>query len=134
MTEHRVRHIFERQAAGDFASVFDYLDDNIVYNLRGAWTIYPFRNAIYGKPAVTEMLNVYNVRYENQGTRFHEFLIDGDYVATHRTVKLRHRGTGEVAEIDLVTFIRFRDGLIVEFSEYPDSAALARFEGLPDHV
>nr|WP_298422750.1 nuclear transport factor 2 family protein [Rhodoblastus sp.] len=61
----------------------------------------------------------------------HELVIDGDRAALHRTSRLRNRGTGETISIDVCDFFRFRDGLVVEFSEYPDFAALQRLDGPP---
>lgn len=74
------------------------------------------------------MLAMLEATYENLGSTIHELVIDGDRAALHRAAKLRNRGTGEVVSIDVCDFFRFRDGLVVEFSEYPDSAALAKLD------
>jgi ketosteroid isomerase-like protein len=50
-------------------------------------------------------------------------LIDGDQVAVHRTGQTRPRGGGDLITFDSVDFLRFRDGLIVEFTEFADGAA-----------
>ncbi|WP_298357739.1 hypothetical protein [Rhodoblastus sp.] len=52
-------------------------------------------------------------------------MIDGDRAAVHRTSKLRSRGTSAIISIDVCDFHPFRDGLVFEFAEYPESAALA---------
>jgi ketosteroid isomerase-like protein len=75
------------------------------------------------------MLAEIDMRYENLGSVIHEFMIDGEQVALHRTATIRNRGTGATMDVDICNFARFRDGLIVEFSEYPDTAAIARLEG-----
>jgi ketosteroid isomerase-like protein len=41
---------------------------------------------------------------------------------------MRNRDTGALTTIDICDIARFRDGLLVEFAEHPDSAALARLE------
>ena len=50
------------------------------------------------------------------------FLIDGDRAVVHRTAVGRLRDTGRRYQCDFIDFFRFRDGLIVEFSCYPDAA------------
>jgi ketosteroid isomerase-like protein len=128
LIEHRVRTIFERRAAGDIAGILEYAAEDISYNVRGNWTLYPFSRPLRGKALAAQMLATIEVMYENLGSTIHELVIDGDRVALHRTSKMRNRGSGEVIQLDVCDFIRFRDGLVVEFSEYPDSAALERLD------
>ena len=56
-------------------------------------------------------------------------IIDGGNVALHRRARLRNRGTGKFGEIEIWTYLRFRNGLLCEFSEYPDTAAIADIDG-----
>lgn len=129
MIEHRLRTIFERRAEGDIPGMLEYAAEDILYSTRGNWTLYPFVQTVRGKEAVRKILATVDVMYENFGSTIHELVIDGDRAALHRTSHLRNRGTGERIAIDVCDFARFRDGLIVEFAEYPDSAALMRLSG-----
>lgn len=128
MIEHRVRTIFERRAEGDLPGILEYAAEDIVYHTRGSWTLYPFARPVHGKAAVGQMLATIDIMFENLGSTIHELVVDGDRVAVHRTSQMRNRGSGTLASIDICDFARFRDGLLVEFAEYPDSAALARLE------
>ena len=51
-----------------------------------------------------------------------EFIAQGDRVVVLSSVAFRHRGTGKVAESPKADVYRFRDGLIVEFFEFFDTA------------
>lgn len=51
-----------------------------------------------------------------------EFIAQGDRVVVLSSVAFRHRGTGKVAESPKADVYRFRDGLIVEFAEFFDTA------------
>ena len=53
----------------------------------------------------------------------HRIIIDGDEAAVHRTTTIRERGTGALHTFDCVNFLRFRDGLVSEFQEFPDGSA-----------
>jgi ketosteroid isomerase-like protein len=129
MIEHRVRTIFERRAAGDLPGIVEYAAEDILYNVQGEWTIYPFSRPIEGKALLAHALAVIEAMYENLGSAIHELVIDGERVALHRTSRMRNRGTGEVRSVDVCDFLRFRDGLVIEFAEYPDSAAIAKLDG-----
>ncbi len=129
MIEHRVRTIFERRAEGDVAGIVEYCAENFVYKVQGDWKIYPFSRSVTGKAAFAQIAAAINVMYENLGSIIHELVIDGERVALHRTSRMRNRGTGETVSVDVCDFLRFRDGLVIEFSEYPDSLAMAKLNG-----
>jgi ketosteroid isomerase-like protein len=128
MIEHRIQTIFERRAEGDLPGIMDYAADDIVYSTRGLWTLYPFSQPVRSKALVGQMLAMIEVMYENFGSTIHELVIDGDRAALHRTSRMRNRGTGALLSVDVCDFMRFRDGMVIEFSEYPDSAAIARLQ------
>jgi ketosteroid isomerase-like protein len=52
-----------------------------------------------------------------------EFIAQGDRVVVLSLVAFRHRGTGKVAESPKADVFRFRDGKVVEFFEFFDTAA-----------
>lgn len=132
LIEHRIRTIFERRAQGDTPGVIEYAAEDILYDVRGGWTLYPFSRPARGKALAAQMIATIEAMYENLGSTIHELVIDGDRAAVHRTSKLRNRGTGQAISVDVCDFLRFRDGLVVEFAEYPDSAALAKLDPFGD--
>lgn len=129
MIEHRIRTIFERRAEGDCAGIVEYMAEDIVFNVQGNWMLYPFSRPARGKAILAQVLKTVEVMYENLGSTIHELVIDGERAALHRTSIMRNRGTGEVRKVDVCDFLRFRDGLVIEFSEYPDSQAIAKLDG-----
>jgi ketosteroid isomerase-like protein len=52
------------------------------------------------------------------------FLVDGDRVSVLSTMRWRHRKTGGELNSPKADFIRFKDGKIVEFYEFYDTAAM----------
>lgn len=129
MIEHRIRTIFERRAEGDHAGIVEYLAEDIVYNVQGNWTLYPLSRPLRGKKNVAQAFMMVAAMYENLGSTIHELVIDGERAALHRTSKIRNRGSGATHTIDICDFLRFRNGLVIEFSEYPDSQAIAKMDG-----
>lgn len=123
MIEHRVRTICERRAEGDVPGMLEYFSADIVCHTRGGWSIATFPRRLVGKAEVAEAYRLINIQYENLGSEIHELVIDGDQVALHRTITIRNRGAGQKYTFDVMNFARFRDGLVVELSEYLDVAA-----------
>ncbi len=132
MIEHRIRTIFERRAEGDHAGIVEYMAEDIVFNVQGSWTLYPFSRPARGKAVFAQALAAVEAMYENLGSTIHELVIDGERAALHRTSRMRNRGSGETSSVDVCDFLRFRDGLVIEFSEYPDSLAIAKLDGRAD--
>jgi ketosteroid isomerase-like protein len=122
MIEHRVRRLFELRADGDIPSILEYAAPDVRCFIRGHWSLAIYPRPLVGKEQVAEAYRQLNIQYENLGSVIHELLIDGDRVALHRTTTIRNRGAGHIHTLDLIDFMRFRDGLIVEYSEYPDYA------------
>lgn len=51
-----------------------------------------------------------------------EFVVEGDRVAVMGRCAWRHRGTGKAVTSPMAQFWRFRDGKVVEFFEFYDTA------------
>ena len=52
------------------------------------------------------------------------FIADGDWVAMRGSTAWKNRATGRVVDTPKADFWRFRDGKVVEFHEFYDTAAL----------
>ncbi|WP_077003050.1 nuclear transport factor 2 family protein [Variovorax sp. KK3] len=52
-----------------------------------------------------------------------EYIAQGEHVVLVGNCKWRHKGTGKLSETPICNVIRMRDGQIVEFMEYYDTAA-----------
>ena len=128
LIEQRIHALADMRSRGDMAGMLEYAAPDIVFK-GGSWRSYPLQTACSGKEACGEMGRAVNVTYENMGPVVNQVLIDGDKVAVHRTARIRNRGSGTTVTVDICNFLRFRDGLVVEFSEYPDTAAIAALEG-----
>ena len=124
----RLAMILEGCARGDVAGVLAHFTPDIVYT-GGTWRLYPLSAPRNGRESCGEMLKAIYVDYEIFGSTIERLVIDGDRVALLRTTRLRNRGTGKSAAVQIWNFARFRDGLICEFSEYPDTAEIAALAG-----
>jgi len=124
----RVQAMLDRLAAMDLPGLNTFFSDEVVFELIGNWSIFPFSGRLQGKDAWERALTTIYTHVENLGSTVHELVIDGDRVALRRTTRLRNYGTGRVGDVAIADFLRFRDGLVVEVTELVDSLAIARLE------
>ena len=118
--ERQIRYIFDKWARGDVAAMVDCLAADVVFPANGFWT--GVNAPVRGRPNVAKVLRDRSYTFENIVSVLHEIIIDGDRAVVHRTAVGRRRDTGRRYQSDFIDFFRFRDGLVVEFSEYPDAA------------
>ncbi len=126
--ERLVRDVFLLRAKGDFEGMLGRLAPDFVYNPRGAWTKPPLMADRCDRATFAESLRLVNVEFEDLGGEIHEFLVDGDRVAVHRTIRIRNRGAGDVVHLDEWVCFRICAGLIVEMASYVDSARASGVE------
>jgi len=124
----RVHAMLDRLVAKDLPGLIAFFSDEVVFELIGNWSIFPFSGQLRGKDAWESALTTIYTHVENLGSTVHEVVIDGDRVALRRTTRLRNYGTGRVGDVTIADFLRFRDGLVVEVTELVDSLAIARLE------
>jgi ketosteroid isomerase-like protein len=127
LIEQRIRGMLDRRERDDTEGMFEYFADDCVYSA-SSWQGSPVRIELHGKQACAHLAHQLSVQFENFGTIIHKLIVDGQQVAVHRTSRLRNRGTGKTVEVDIWNFLTFRDGLIAEFAEYPDTRFMAALD------
>ncbi len=118
-----LKSLFAHRKAGDLDGMMNLVAADIVCFPGTSWGFARYPRPIVGKDAVREAFWQRHIKYVTLESTVHRLLIDGDSAAVHRTTKIRERGGGDALTFDAVDFFRFRDGLIVEFSELPDGTA-----------
>jgi ketosteroid isomerase-like protein len=118
-----LKKIFERRQAGDVDGMMAFVAPDIVCFPETTWGYARYPRPIVGRENVREAFHQRHVNYINLSTQIRRLLVDGDQAAVHRTTTIRARGGGPPLTFDSVDFIRFRDGLVVEFCELPDGMA-----------
>lgn len=119
-----VRKLFDLRAKGDIEAILKWFAPDFIYEMRGDWSRPPYVPRQGDRDAFAESLRLVNVEYEELGSEIHEFLIDGDRVAVHRTIRMRNRGAGPAVDLDEWDCFRFHERLVAEFAAYVDVAKL----------
>lgn len=126
-----VQKLFARRAAGDIEGMLELVAPDIVCFPDTTWRHARYPRRIVGKEALREALGHRHVNYVVLDMVVRRMLIDGDQVCVHRTIEIRERGGSETYIFDCVDFLRFRDGLLIEFSELPDGSAYGAVVNYP---
>lgn len=117
-----MRAIYRLREDGDIPGLMKYAAPDIVCFPSDEWKPVAYPHTIRGHDAVSEAMRLRNAHYESLSSEIHRLLVDGDQVAVHRSMTLRDRGGSETFRFSAVDFLRFRDGLVVEFVELPDAS------------
>jgi ketosteroid isomerase-like protein len=123
-----VRGPFDLRAKGDVEAILKWFAPDFIYKTFGDWSRPPYVPRQCNRETFAESLRLVNVEFEELGSEVHEFLIDGDRVAVHRTIRMRNRGAGAAVSLDEWDCFRFRERLVAEFAAYVDVAKLDGLE------
>jgi len=123
-----VQKLFDLRAKGDVEAILERFAPDFIYQPCGDWSRPPYVPRLSDRAAFAESLRLVNVEFEELGSEIHEFLIDGDRVAVHRTIRMRNRGAGAAVSLDEWDCFRFRERLVSEFAAYVDVAKLDGLE------
>ncbi len=116
--------ISDLRIAGNATALSDLFTDDAVFWVQG------LGDPVKGKSLVEKALaNLIDV-YEFLDYKTIKIFIDGDEMAVRRSLKVRHRSSGAVAETETAEFLTMKDGKCSNFIQYADSAlAIALTKG-----
>ncbi len=98
-------------------------DDVTMQAVSGGKPDMPFTKANRGKAEAEQYFSGMAADWEMIHFTPTEFIADGDRVVVLSTVAFRYKKTGKIAESPKADVFRFRDGQIVEFFEFFDTAS-----------
>lgn len=109
-------------AKGDIASIIAVLDENIVWVSPDIGM--PPGGTYHGKAGVTQFFQHVAEAWEFQAFEPRDFIASGDRVAVSGAYTCTSRATGRQVTAEWAMIWTIRDGKLVHFQEYTDSAAL----------
>ena len=115
---------------GDIKAILALLDDAVDWHgVKGTEGVAPHAGQRHGKAAVEQFFG--QVAASTQFTRFEprEFIAQGDAVAVVGYYEATIAGTGRGVAADWVMVFNFRNGKVVRFREWTDSAGLVKAYG-----
>lgn len=112
---------------GDINTILGSLDDAVVWEaVKGTEGVVPTAGVRRGRPAVGEFFSQVNDSITFDVFEPREFVAQGDTVVTIGQYRGKAKSTGRPFSSDWVMVFTFRNGKVVRFREFADSAAFVR--------
>ena len=119
-----MRDLYERYAAGEGPEcVLERLADDVVWRSVAPPNLLPFAKPRRGRDEVRAYFQALGEDWEMISCKVNELISQRDRVVVLADVCLCHRQTGKLVATLKADVFRLRDGRIVEFCEFFDSAA-----------
>ena len=116
------RHAYEAFMAGDIAKVMEIYADDIEW-ISPESEFVPFSGNYHGKAEVAQFFQKLSDSQDAEKFEPTEYLADGDKVIVYGNATWRVKSTGRTYDTPWVHISTMRDGKVIRFQDYTDSAA-----------
>ena len=122
-----VKNAYAAFQRGDIPGVLAVLDDSVEWQpVIGTEGVVPQAGVRHGKSGVGEFFQILGGSTEFTSFEPQEFIAGGDQVAVVGRYKATVKPTGKTVDSGWVMIFTFRNGKVVRFREYTDSAQLVK--------
>jgi len=117
-----VEAFYQAYGARDFATIVQFLDDDVTWTISGPIDILPFCGTRRGKAAVMKLIDS-DIPTILADRRFvpNAILVDGDRAAILSKLAATRRKGGRAISYRIAHFIRFHDQKVIEYISIIDS-------------
>ena len=125
MSENRTRatvdELYDAYGRRDFERVAALIHPDIDWIIYSPVTIFPFAGPRHGRAAVLEAMAGIAQAYQLENYKRELVIVDGDRAAIMADVGFLQRSTNRSLRFRVANFLRFQDGLLIEFREFANS-------------
>ncbi len=127
-----VKDAYAAFGRGDINAILAMADDDIEWEgVKGAEGVAPHAGLRRGKAAVGEFFQLVGSTLDFHAFEPKEFIAQGDTVVAIGAYKATVKATKKQTASDWTMVFNFRNGKIVRFREFTDSASIVRAYGAP---
>lgn len=116
-----VKALYQAYASGDSDKISAMIHDDIEWIIYGPVQVFPFQGPRRGKAQVLDVLASIRKDYALERYVPEIIIAEGDRAAVLSDVAFRQRSTERTLSMRLATFLRLRDGQVIEFREFSDT-------------
>jgi len=120
---HSVRQVYQGFIHGDLDGILKPLAEDIDWQIIGHYTKVPWPAVWRGRRELQRYFTILAEALEVEVFQPDEFFADGDNVIVLGHERMIARATGRVVEANWAQVWTFRDGMVIRYREYTDSAA-----------
>ena len=110
---------------GDLNSILRYFAPDCRFRLAGSSGVNPLSSVCIGHQQILEKVKTMNVLIEYCDIQPVAYVVDDDQFVVRWVGRWRNRGTGPVEDLEGVAHVRFVAGLIVDYTNFVDTAVIA---------
>jgi ketosteroid isomerase-like protein len=116
---------------GNLTEVVKFFAPDARLRIAGSSTVNPLSSVCVGHQQILEKIRTMNVLIEYCEIEPQAYVVDEDHFVVRWIGRWRNRGTGPAENLEGVAHVRFRDGLIVDYTNFVDTAMIAEMLGWP---
>ena len=125
--QHIVQELYDARSKADLEGLIRFLHPDGVFHIVGSEQLLPFTQRLEGaylvRPVVGQLLSEWDMS-QVENVSIHE---SGDTVYVHRRGNVIYSPDGSSLNTEFIDKLTFRDGLVVEYLQFLDTYAVARF-------
>ncbi len=116
-----LHHLYAEYQKGQVQPIFDLLVADTVWVSEGPVDL-PWSGTFKGPAGVRRYLEILAKELRIQSYETREFVAQGDWVVVLATLQLLHKGVNRSETYNKIDIFKMRDGHLVEFHEFYDTA------------
>jgi ketosteroid isomerase-like protein len=123
--EKLLHEAYAARVRGDIETIGRIFADNARFEVAGSSQVSAIPARVEGaqiRPLISQMIKTFQM----SDFRILSMVIEGSKAAVHWRVKVRSSVTGETADTQLIDIVEVKDGRIVSFVEFCDTALASR--------
>jgi ketosteroid isomerase-like protein len=121
-----VREMYAARIRGDVDGILRHTDDDVEFSIAGCAASSAIPCAVHGSQALRDVMGRLISAFEFRNGHVIDMLVEGERAVVRSRVEVRVPGSDEAAETELVDLITFRDGKVLSFRQYADTALARR--------
>lgn len=127
-----VNKLYEARAVNDVDGLMSWAGPGFSFCLVGSGKLAPMAQRVCEPAAVDTAIRTLVDHWDMSRVQTTRLYVDGDTVFAHRAGVLRFNPTGKEIETEYIDRFTFKDGKIVDITEFVDTLLVAETVGLVD--
>jgi len=123
--QNAVQKFFSALGQNDLDGALEAVHDDAVFSAPGPDTV-PIYNDFYGKEGVIRFIEILGELFDTEAFEIFDVRESGDYVFAIGLMKHRVKKTGRLFECEWSLVCRIKDGKIISYKMFEDTAALEK--------
>jgi ketosteroid isomerase-like protein len=124
--ERLIRETYAARVRGDVDGVLRAFDPGAVFEVVGNQSASPVPSRAVGGNDIRERIATFVRNFPFESLTLTTVVVEGSKAAARSRVRVKSNITGEIADTEFADFIEVKDGRIVSFVQFIDTALAAR--------